>query len=218
MAIRRYSSLSLILFWVLMVPANGWAQGKCGYLDEGGAGVWVSADFGAGISVPIPTSYNMGVEQPAAGFGGGVKLHLPHRLSVGVGVYYRHYQSADSVYRWGTHLDILGRGSVAVIMNRHFQWDFSLLAGMSRIVIRFLEVDPDKPVKFVNGVAVPNGLEKKADISALSAGGSSRVSFFPMDALGLYFEAMVLFSYQQDLLIEWGPLSFSAMGGLEFHL
>ena len=216
---RRFSSLFVVFCWLLIGPASGWAQGKCGYLEEGDSSIWISADFGAGVSAPVPTSTGMAVKLPAAGFGGGIRLHLPRRFSAGLGVFHKYYTASDSTYHWGKYTDILVRWSVAAIMNRHFQWDFSLLAGVSYIVIQFMDIDPENP-KYAkqNGVAVLVGPVKQSAIYAFSSGGSTRLSFFPVDALGIFLEAMVLFSYQPDLLMEWGPLSLSAMGGLELHL
>ncbi len=218
MTILRTSAagLALALALVLFQATPAAAQGKCGYFSESSPAPWVSVDAGAGISVPIPLSGDMKVDSVAPAFAAGVLLRLPERLSVGLQLYEKKFEEEYSTYIWGRHIDLLARFGVAAAQSLHVQWDLFALAGTSFVTVQYIDASTLTLVE-ENGKVVPKGAVMRKNVVALSAGLGSRFAYYPIQPLGIFLEAGLLFAYWDALRPEEGPLTVNAVFGLEGH-
>jgi hypothetical protein len=238
----RHSSSPLAIFAVflpllcLCAPASALSQGKCGYLAGGNPGPWVSVEGGGGFALPIPLSGSMGAKSLVAGFAGGVQLHLPRRVGVGIVYLNKEFRERDSTFEYGKFHDLLARGSLAdriencrdeahdllargslaVVLSQRVQWDFHLLLGLSSVTVQFIDIDKLKTVT-QNGMVELVGQIKRKQIITFTGGLGTRLAWFPIDLLGIYLDVSVLYAYQASLEPEDGAMNLNTVSGLEIH-
>jgi hypothetical protein len=202
----------------LSAPTAALSQGKCGYLAGRNPGPWVSVEGGGGIALPIPLSGDMGAKSLAAGFAGGVHLHLPRRGAVGIVYLNKEFREQNSAFEYGKYHDLLVRGSFAAVLRQYVQWDLHLLLGLSFVTVQFMDIDKDNPqTAEQNGKVVVVGPIKRSQVTTLTGGLGTRLAWFPVDPVGIYLDLSVLYAYQASLKAEDGAMNLNTIGGMEIH-
>ncbi len=211
-------SALLVGLFCLSAPFATLAQGKCGYLAGRTPGPWVSVEGGGGIALPIPVSGEMRAKRLATGFAGGIQLHLPRRGTVGLVYLNKEFREQNSTFEYGKYNDVLVRGALAAVLRQRLQWDFHILLGLSFVTVQFMDIDEDNPQTVnQNGIVAVVGPIKRKQMTTFTGGLGTRLSWFPIDPLGVYLDLSVLYSYQASLEPEDGALNMNTSGGLEAH-
>jgi len=145
-------------------------------------------------------------------------------------------------YHYVRHLDLLAAGRFAAVSTPYVDWQIYLAVGTTGVRIEYrdaqyalateeqngevkLVVDktgtpfllPDTKLSAAGGQPEPKGAVKRRDIWTLTFGIGTRLTYFPIDPVGVFADVVLLYSYWQAFSPNEGPLNLHIAFGLEAH-